>query len=271
VLAQYKFGPRFGQSLLHLSPPPRKPRIVVGPNRDSLTTREKLLAILLLLSVGFGGALVGHRWTLQSNGDARTRVAELGRELEAARQEAETLKQQLAVAERGDQVTRGANDQLRDEYVAMQDELAALRADIEFYQRLLGSASAGNGLAVHGLQLIRTSSPLVYRFELTLSQNLKKARIVAGEAELLVDGVEGDQLRTLDPNTLDLGSGKGSIGFEFKYFQLLRGSFALPEGFVAERIRVHLTIGKGRNGESQWREFNWSELIETDTADKESV
>ena len=218
--------------------------------------------LLLLIVIVAASVLLTHRWTLASNKNAQQLVLELTADRDAVQQQLESTRQQLALAQRGDQVTRGANDQLRGEFVALQDELVALRADIEFYQRLLGAAGAGNGLAVHGLRLEHTASPLVYRFELTLSQNLKKAQIVAGRAELSIDGLEGNRARTLDVSSMDLAGADGKLGFEFKYFQLLRGSFALPEGFMAERVRVRLVVRRGGADKPLWREFNWSELVE---------
>ena len=204
-----------------------------------------------------------YTWTLASSQQTRESVILLTTERDAAQLRLDSVRQQLAIAQRGAQITRGANDQLRDEFVVLQDKLAAERVDIEFYQRLLGAAGSSNGLAVHGVQLTRTASPRVYRFELTLSQNLKKAQIVVGRAELFIDGLDGDRARTLDVTSLDLGGADRKLDFDFKYFQLLRGSFALPDNFIAERLRVRLMVRRGRNGTPLWREFAWSDLFES--------
>ena len=256
-----------------MSSPPRKPRIVVGPASGSAATREKLVALLLLLAIVIASISLTYTRTVAGNKGARDLVDQLTAERDAVQRQFDSVRQQLAVAQRGDQVTRDANDQLRDDFVALQDEMAGLRSDIEFYQRLLGASGAGTGLAVHGLHLEHTASPLVYRFELTLSQNMKKAQIVAGRAELFIDGVEDDGARTLDLVSMNMRDADGELGFEFKYFQLLRGSFVLPEGFVAERLRVRLVVRGGRTGKPLWREFNWSELIEPDIdpAEKDRV
>lgn len=245
-----------------MSPPPGKPRIIVGTAGASATQREKLLALLLLLlGVAASGSLT-YFWSMTANLDRREQVIELVAERDALQSQLEVARQQLAVAQRGDQVTRGANDQLRDEFVDLQEQLATLRADIEFYQRLLGAAGAGNGVAVHSLHLEHTAAELVYRFELTLSQNLKKARVVAGQVELLVDGVRDGRAHTLDVAAKDVAGVEDMLGFQFKYFQLLRGSFTLPEGFIAERVRVRLVVQKGRKSKPSWREFTWTELFE---------
>lgn len=244
-----------------LSPPPVKPRIIVGNAGASATLREKLLALLLLLLGVAASVVLTYFWSMAANVDIREQVIELVAERDALQNQLEAARQQLAVAQRGDQVTRNANDQLRNEFIVLQEELAALRADIEFYQRLLGAAGAGNGLAVHGLQLEHTAAEQVYRFELTLSQNLKKARIVVGQVELFVDGVRDGRAHTLDVAAKDVAGIDDMLSFQFKYFQLLRGSFTLPEGFIAERVRIRLVVQKGRNSKPLWREFTWTELF----------
>ena len=270
MLEQYKFDTLNCQGSKTLPPPPRKPRIVVGSTGGSATNREKLLALLLLVVAVIGSVSLTYRWHLANNMVVREQVLQLVAERDVLQDLLETARQQLAVAQRGDQVTRGANDHLRDKFVELQAELAALHTDIKFYQRLLGAAGADNGLAVHGLHLEKTAGEMVYRFELTLSQNLKKAQIVAGKVELLIDGVQDARAHTLDVAATDMAGADGMLGFEFKYFQLLRGSFTLPEGFIAERVRVRLVVQRGRSSKPLWREFNWSELFESATHESDA-
>ena len=211
------------------------PRIVVGPSRPPRTLRIAALAGICCLVVGLAAG-----WLLWHSPAQRLALEEVRAELTTAGQREEALQQTLAVAQRAAQVAEFANSELRGQLGDLDREVARLNDEIGFYQRLLESGSGNRGLAVHELTLETTPAAGVFRFRLTLSQNLKKARVVTGAVRFELEGVQGGAARVLSGSAAGVSFGSRPGTFEFKYFQQLEGSIDLPKGFMPQRVLVSL-------------------------------
>jgi hypothetical protein len=171
---------------------------------------------------------------------ARSELAEL-------QQRVDRLRQRNTVARRSDEVSRAANQALQETLSERDREIAALRADTAFYERLVGGSAQRQGLAVHSLNLVPTGDG-AWRYTLTLTQNLKKASVSKGDVTLRVDGVRDGKLSTLAWSDLLQLPDAAPQTFSFKYFQQLEGSVMLPSGFTPHRVRVQLR-SDGRQSE----------------------
>jgi len=164
----------------------------------------------------------------------------------------------LAVLERETKVVRKANRLLREEEAARQTETNRLQAELDFYSRLAGTGGEQTGLAVYQVELTRTDSPLVFRFILTLTQNIRRASIISGKASLDVEGTLEHRPVTLYWSQLTEGAVIDNA-FRFKYFQQLEGYLTLPESFSPERLVVSLDV-KGQR-KPLTTGFNWHQLL----------
>jgi hypothetical protein len=207
----------------------------------------------LALAWYFGGQQAAPAFGLTR--DALTQVeassAHLNTELDAARDQVSRLG-------RSEQVSRTAADSLQQTLREREDEVASLRADLAFYQRLVGGSAPRQGLTVHEFVLRPIADSGGYAFDLTLLQNMKQGAVTKGHATLSVEGVRDGKLATLawadlrqDPQAL-------SVPFGFKYFQRLEGSFVLPPGFAPNRVRI---VVKSDGGEATERAIEWREAL----------
>jgi hypothetical protein len=214
--------------------------------------RPRARALLILLGLAWLGSL----WLI---GDATRRYAvpdlqKTETELNAAnaervelRDRVERLRQRLAVARRSDEVSRAANQALQETLAERDEEIASLRADVGFYERLVGGSAQRQGLAVHSLNLTPAGDG-AWRYTLTLTQNLKKASVSKGDITLRVDGVRNGKLSSLGWDDLRQSPQAEPQVFSFRYFQQLEGSVMLPPGFTPHRVRVQLK-SDGRQSE----------------------
>lgn len=159
----------------------------------------------------------------------------------------ERLRQRNAVSHRSDETSRAANQAVQETLAARDEEIAQLRADVAFYERLVGGSAQRQGLAVHSLDLQPTGDG-AWRYTVTLTQNLKKASVSKGEITLRVDGVRDGKLSTLGWGDLLQAPQAPPQDFAFKYFQQLEGSVMLPPGFTPHRVRVQVK-SDGRQSE----------------------
>jgi hypothetical protein len=207
-----------------------------GPDRRLLVWGGIGLAWLLSLGVA---------WLVAGHGLA-PRLYETSAELEQARDlaadaraELRRLRQRQATLARSDQISRTANRQLQDELAAREDEIAALQANLAFYERLAGANRPRTGLAVHSAEFERERGGS-WRYRIVLTQGLNRGAVSKGRLRFAVEGVRDGQLTTIDWATLRQQPEAEPQPFAFRYFQQLSGSVMLPDGFTPQRVRVSL-------------------------------
>ena len=203
-----------------------------------------VLMVLLAACLGFG---IWGAWTV-SNGAGRGDDGML-------RAEVETLRQEVATLARSDQVSRDANQDLQGTLAERDEEISALRADVAFYERLVGSTSQRRGLTVHGLRL-QSQGEGAWHFTATLTQTLNRAAVSSGSLTALVEGSRNDSLERLAWSDLRQAEDAPGVEYSFKYFQQVEGDLMLPEDFKPLRVIVRLAPPRGEAVEES---FTWAE------------
>ncbi|MEO8459798.1 MAG: DUF6776 family protein [Dokdonella sp.] len=177
-----------------------------------------------------------------------------GSETKVLKRENENLKAELAVSRRAEQVAKVAVEEVQRTVRDRQEEIAGLRADLAFYSRLVGGGR-GEGLLVQGIKLSPVAGSRAWNFSATLTQSMTREQEIAGRLTLSVDGVRAGKLQTLNWETLLQKDSDNGVDYSFKYFQQVRGTIMLPEGFSPNRLHVQAE-GDGRRAE---RDFDWKE------------
>lgn len=241
-----------------MAPRPPLPQLVVR-SHDPSRTRVVLAIIALLWALSLVVVWrLGSEASAPGFGDLRDRQRRDARALEQATRELDAAKDRLAVLERAEQVSRTANDSLQDTLRQRESEIANLRADIAFFERLVGGGAPRQPLAINAFEVRPIGDSRGYAWALTLTQNLKKSAVTTGTAEILVDGIQNRALRTLTLADLAQSRTATSVPFSFKYFQRLEGNFVLPERFTPNRIRL---VVKSASGEQAQKAVAWGEAL----------
>ena len=191
-------------------------------------------------------------------GQLQEEIEFLASELAAVNERLGRLRARNAVLERETDVLRQANRLLREEESARQARLNQQQSELDFFRRLAGTGGAQTGLDVYHVELLPTDSPLVHRYILTLTQNIRRASIVSGRVRFEVEGTLEDRPVTLYwPQVSDGDTPEPS--FRFKYFQQLEGYLTLPEEFSPTRLLLSLETGERRKPIQ--RGYSWNELL----------
>lgn len=160
-------------------------------------------------------------------------------QLKTQRERVRELGQREAVLAVSDRISRTANTEIQVALAERDEEIAGLRADIAFYERLVGSTSQPRGLGVHRVEFVPESKGL-WRYQITLAQTLNRGAISEGELKFSVEGVRDGKLSTIAWDELHQRSGVSGQDYSFRYFQQLEGNVMLPSGFSPQRVRVSL-------------------------------
>lgn len=236
-------------------PPP--PRLVVQAH-DPASRRRRLatLAIAWLATV-VGAWFAGGWFSSPLEAQLRERLRTVERQLAERTGQNATLEERLAIATRADQISREANLALQQTLAEREEELSGLRADLEFYERLVGGGTR-QGLRVHDFRLRPIAGTNGFGFALTLTQTARRGAEVAGEAEIAVEGVRKGRIERLGWQALLDDPEADAMRFAFKYFQRIDGSFVLPADFAPSRV---LIVGRGDGGERIEETIAWQDAL----------
>jgi hypothetical protein len=218
-------------------------RFIVVPRRAS--DRLRRIAVWVGWPLSLGALWAWMAWQAEPALTAlRAEHGELLKVHAEARAELEGLKQQAATLTRSEQISRAANTEVQETLAERDEEIAALRADVAFYERLVGATGQRRGLSVHAAEF-QPEAGGSWRYTVTLTQNLNRGAISAGRMRFGVEGVAGGALKNVAWNTLKQADNAPGQAYSFRYFQKLEGSIVLPAGFTPQRVRVALDGGGG--------------------------
>lgn len=167
----------------------------------------------------------------------------------------EALAQQVATLTRSDQVSREANTRLQALLADREEQIAGLRADVDFYERLVGATAQRRGLSVHALRMA-PQRPGVWHFTAVLTQNLERGSVSRGGLTLAIEGSRNGRLERLDWNALRQQPRAPAVDYSFRYFQEVEGDVLLPAGFTPVRVITRL---QPRGGAAVERSVTWAE------------
>ena len=168
---------------------------------------------------------------------------------------ADEVAQRIATLTRSDQVSRDANRRLQATLADRDEQIAQLRADVDFYERLVGATGQRHGLAVHALRMSRQPGG-AWHFTAVLTQNLDRGGVSSGNVELAIEGSEQGRLRTLDWATLRQQPKAAGVPYSFRYFEEVQGDVFLPAGFAPARVTVRL---RPRSGATVEQAVTWAD------------
>ncbi|NDK37818.1 hypothetical protein DT603_03070 [Pseudoxanthomonas gei] len=206
---------------------------------------------LVLLALVFGAWGV---WKVVAGGEGNRPTAA---QLQAQQKKIDQLEQRSATLARSDQISRNANGDLQGTLAERDEEIAGLRADVAFYERFVGATAQRRGLAVHELQL-QPQSDLGWHFIATLTQNLNRGAVNAGQLQVAVEGTHAGKLQKLAWTDLRQQPNAPGVPYSFKYFEQVEGDFVLPAGFKPLRVSVRLAPQGGATLEQS---FSWAESL----------
>ncbi|GEM_PF-1002126 len=219
------------------------------PYQARIRHRWFLIAILVFVSFLLG--VIGGWYLLESAGKKvltdKTRISD---DRDSAYMELSDLKRQLAIYENSGQVDRMAAKHTQDELLKLQDKLADLSKELEFYKRIISPEHRNYELRIQNFRLIENQG---HKFVLTVSQGIGRVGTVSGTAKVyfkgLIDGaVHRFSIQDLDPKK------RSKLHFSFRYFQTLTGDLLWPEKFELESVEVIVKSTSGKSAEisKQW-------------------
>ena len=234
------------------TPNPSPQRFMIVPKKTAWRGWLLVIAALWLLSL-FGTWYFASSHAAPSLASADRTLGQQSAQLKETEQQLNQAKQQTSTLRRSEQISRNANTELQSTLADRDEEIEGLRADVAFYERLVGATAQRRGLNVHEIQF----EPEVggtWHFTATVTQNLNRGAISQGNMKFAVEGISLGRLKTVPWENLVQKSDIGGKAYSFRYFEELEGSVLLPSGFTPQRVKVSL---RGNNGQAD-QVFPWN-------------
>lgn len=183
-------------------------------------------------------------------------VARLSGELLASQTEAEDLQQQLANIRLGAEVDRQSNEEVRQEVIALKEELAQLQEDNSFYRNLMAPTRNQQGLTFGSVEIGDTDRARTYRYKVVMQQLATNHQLLNGTLKFTIFGKLNQFDTSYELHELSSQVSEQTVRLRFKYFQTVEGQLQLPEGFEPERIEL-VAKSTGKSGVTVEKRFGW--------------
>ncbi len=231
-------------------------RMVVVPYRPLRKVMLSIIFMLLVVAACFASYYGGQRLAneeLTSLREGNTRLQLELTKLDSAHSEAQ---QQLANLRLGAEVDQQANEDVREEVLALKSQIAKLEEDITFYRGLMAPTADKQGLSIGTVNIVATGQPRHFEYTLVFQQLATNHQLLNGYVNITVVGYEAGISKRIPLKLLSADITDEDIKLRFKYFQTLSGQLVLPESFEPESIDV-VAVATGRNSARVEQKYGW--------------
>ncbi len=200
--------------------------------------------------------LRGYSYGMAKQDEVLKELAELKAASSESEAKAAALEQQVANHSLGAEVDRKANEEIRQQVIALKEEISVLTEENSFYRGLMAPTKNKRGLAFGAIELSQSDRPRLYNYKIVMQQLATNHNLLNGTLRVVVVGrAEG---LDVEYNLSQLSSQLNSelVKLRFKYFQTVEGALQLPEGF--EPLRIELVArSTGKNSVTVEKRFGW--------------
>jgi len=212
------------------------------------------LLFIACFTIGGGAGVVGQRWYAHYKA---VELQQLQHSVANLKAENDDLIKQLNILGVELEVARIANQHsgtlLQKEF----DNQLALRKELSFYQKVMAPELDQEGFIIDSFEVFNTHSENYYRFALVLLQYDKHRDTVKGNINVTIKGSKNgapSQLNLTDT----LVSQQSRLPFSFRYFEVIKGEFNLPAGFMPEQVIIESQLKEAKWGKRNLdRTFTW--------------
>lgn len=211
----------------------------LGPFKSALFL---LTLIILCLFIGYRLGNFYHNFQLTTLTQQKTRLDKLYEEQSKQVERIHTLEVELAVEQLANQNAQATLKKMSLEHYQVKKELA-------FYEKVMAPEKEVDGLVIDSIKISDSKSPNYYHFQVALVQQQRKRGYVKGYVDLEIIGSLNNQPTQLALSDISTVS-KTDMSYSFKYFQVIEGTFTLPEKFIPEKIQISAILTK-----TKWQKY----------------
>lgn len=174
----------------------------------------------------------------------------------ALKEENQQLINTNAMLERSEKIDRQTLKESQDSLRVVKAQFDELKKELSFYKSLVTPSDILHGIQIKSFTVRKSDLTGGYAARLVLMQS-KNNRYASGRVSLVIDGLSGGKVKSLD--LVQLGGAAKTIPFRFKYFETLNMTIVLPEDFIPSSVIIKVSP-RGKRIKPVEKIYNWAEL-----------
>jgi hypothetical protein len=221
-----------------------------------------IVAIFLLVLVLLGLAFdQGRRIAGYDSGEARSYVDQLQQKIQELQSQSDESQRRAAMLERNSRIDDDTSAQLKKSLDEVQAEAVELKKELSFYKNIVSPEDGKQSIMIQTIQLKKDEQG-GFDYKIMISQRGRNDSFARGTADVTVKGLLKGKSKVLELSAIS-DEAKKPMKFGFRYFQNITGKLKLPEGFIADYLRVKLTP-KTAKLDAVDEQFPWDDLTAGD-------
>ncbi len=195
--------------------------------------------ISLAIAVVCGAYGVGQYRANQAEQRGVAESVVLRRQIVSLEEALSRVREQNALLERTAQVERETYQKLKPSVTYLQDQVAALKAEVAFYQTVGSSPAGQHGIRIGSFEAVPAGDGNSYHYRMVLAQVMSHDSVVEGSYSLVVQGLLDGAKKRLPMERIHRTKAP-NLPFSFKYFESLEGELDFPSEFIPARVIVKI-------------------------------
>lgn len=188
--------------------------------------------------------------------DERRRTARFERELAARAARIDELERRQAILETSREIDAETYARVEQELERLQARIQAQDEELAFYRGIVTPEDGVSGLKIQTLELVPGDAERHYGVRLILVQAIVHNERLSGSVGLSVAGRLDGEPAEYGYEALSAETETGPLEYDFRYFQTLEPTLALPVGFEPDTVTVEIRPREPR-GDPVTRQFGW--------------
>ncbi len=233
-----------------------KKRIKVVEYRLRAVLSIVLLSLVIIVASVSGAYFFAYKLGMSGQEKASQDVSRLSTELSDWREKANEYEQLLENSKTAAEIDRQSSEGVRQEVIALKDEIARLSEENSFYRGLMAPNEKSSGLTIGAVELVRARDSANYVFKIVIQQLAKRHNVLSGSVTVSVNGKQDGIDKSYPLIALSEDVSAEQIKLRFKYFQVLEGELALPDNFEPEGLEINASTS-GAKPQKVSKKFGW--------------
>lgn len=236
-----------GSKVRHWKVVEDRPRIIIW------TAVVLLVVFVVSLQVALW---YGYKRGMTGQARALKDLAAVRLELDAARAEETSMRQNFESVRLGAVVDQQALEDVRQQMLTLKSEIAELEEENQFYRNLMAPAGNATGLNIGTVEITETDRERRYRFKIVMQQLSTDHDMLKGTLQANIIGQQDGEVKVIPLADLSKDVASTNIKLRFKYFQNIEGDLVLPVGFEPERVELEAR-SVGKKAATVEKRFGW--------------
>ena len=234
-------------------------KLVIRPYRP-LRTAFVFVLLLLFVSVAVLYASDYGFWRSLSKAISSSEgFKKMFVEVKDLRKENAALQSRVSKLNRAQEISSQLRKNNHAELVRLQDEVAVLKGELDFYRDIVRSAEVDDGPRVKGLKITPLHGGSRFEYKIVMTYINKQHRFAEGRLLINFLGEADGNERNIAFKEL-VESGKKALNFKFKHFHLFEGTLKMPDQFVPLQVQVSVADSRGKKYR-QDNTFDWISVL----------